>query len=103
MGTVDTAERRVARAMCDFLEDALEHIRESSTPAIGLASMIYGIRLRQAEGDVRKKSEAIAEAKKHDKIIIRSLPRHALSPELPPRRPTPVYVNPFPDATRHEE
>jgi hypothetical protein len=50
-------------------EDIEEHVRESEVPIVGVAAVVYRVRLRLAGGDEAAKKRAAAEAGEHYRLI----------------------------------
>jgi len=83
----------VLRWDAEELEDALEHCRRSTTPAVGLASCVYRVRLRLAGGRPLRVKMAEEEAARHHDIIKR-LPLARHREFYRDDRPA-VYVDPY--------
>ena len=68
--------------------DILEHVRESGTPIVGVAAVVYRVRLRLAGSDQAARQRAGEEANKHFKMIpLRRAVGHAdLRPDEQPQR-----------------
>lgn len=53
----------------DECEDIVEHVRESSTPIVGVAAVVYSVRIRQAGSNNAARQHAGEEANEHYKLI----------------------------------
>lgn len=76
----------LTEAECD---DIMEHVREAAEPLVGIASVVYRVRLRLAGSDQAARQRAGEEANEHYQLIpLKRASGHsaASSPEEQPKR-----------------
>ena len=88
-------DRRKALAFLDALTEAecdqiVDHVRQSREPIVGVAAVVYQVRMRLAGGDGAAKQRAGVEANEHYKLI--PLRRGGnLATTKPDEQPTKVF------------
>lgn len=73
-------------------DDILEHVRKSNKPLVGVAAVVYRVRMRLAGSDNAAKQRAGKEANAHHKLL-RAIPRSTVqrSDMLPPEQTQRTY------------
>lgn len=90
----------LTEAECD---DILEHVRDSRSPIVGVAAVVYRARMRLAGSDNAAKQRAGAEANEHYKLIPKELASGTRSDAKPTEQPVRSYsVSPRVGARRRE-
>lgn len=74
------------------LDDAAEHLRLVENASVGVAAVVYAVRMRLAGNDPRLKVAAAREAGCHARVIANPLDDNVTGP--PPLQPKRVYRHP---------
>src|ERR1044071_6371095 len=74
------------------VDDAAEHLRLVESAGVGLAAVVYAVRMRLAGSDLAKRREAAVEAGAHA-AVIRKLPWEGIV-AAPPPQPVRTYRDP---------
>lgn len=89
-------DRRKALVFLDSLsegecEDIEEHVRESSSPIVGVAAVVYRVRLRMAGSDQQAKQRAAIEANEHYRLMPTTRASGIRASESAPEQPPKTY------------
>lgn len=89
-----SAARFVGEWRIGEVDDAAEHLRLVTNPSVGVAAVVYAVRMRLAGNDPRLRRQAAAEAGRHAQLIADPPIDNVTGP--PPQQPPRVYPDPYP-------